>query len=156
MVKWSIIEPAIALTAASFATLRPLFSSRPKRALSVCSDDLAPSGKPSQETLVECEDEYPRQFAAMLGLSERYGVRTYVYADKKIVAKEDLERERLEAAWTAEDLEDSIEVSNLNPVKQTGESSRSVGESICTADNGWGRIDWASGYRTTVITQTSE
>ncbi|ESZ97274.1 hypothetical protein SBOR_2348 [Sclerotinia borealis F-4128] len=148
LVKWSIVEPAIALTAASFATLRPLFSAHPqKKAFSINSSDTsAPIGKNSQETLADSEDEYSTQFAAMLGLSESFGVRTYVYADKKIVLKEDIERQRLHMAWSPEELDDSIEISVLNAANRRGERSHS-GES---------HIDWASGYRTTVITQTSE
>ncbi|TGO30361.1 hypothetical protein BPAE_0006g01010 [Botrytis paeoniae] len=156
LVKWSIIEPAIALTAASFATLRPLFSTRQKKAFSIYSDKLTTAGKTSQETLVDSDDEYSKQFAAMLGLDDTCGVRTYVYADKKIVRKDDLERERLQAAWKAEESDDSIEVSVLSAGYQTGESSRSIGESSETGSRGGDRIDWASGYKTTVITQTSE
>ncbi|KAA8576086.1 hypothetical protein EYC84_006248 [Monilinia fructicola] len=149
LVKWSIVEPAIALTAASFATLRPLFSSgSQKKAVSIYSDTSAPTGKTSQETLVESEDEYSKQFAAMLGLSDTYGVRTYVYADKKIVPKEDVERQQLQAAWKAEEFDDSIEVSVMSAANQIGESSLQAGDER--------RIDWASGYKTTVITQTSE
>lgn len=92
----------------------------------------------------------------MLGLDDTYGVRTYVYADKKIVRKDDLERERLQAAWKAEESDDSIEVSVLSAGYQTGESSCSIGESSETEIRGGDRIDWASGYKTTVITQTSE
>lgn len=92
----------------------------------------------------------------MLGLSDTCGVRTYVYADKKIVRKDDLERERLQAAWKAEELDDSIEVSDLSAGYQSGESSRSIGESSETGSRGGEIIDWASGYKTTVITQTSE
>ncbi|KAF7923594.1 hypothetical protein EAE99_006853 [Botrytis elliptica] len=156
LVKWSIIEPAIALTAASFATLRPLFSARQKRTFSIYSDKSATAGKTSQETLVDSDDEYSKRFAAMLGLDDTYGVRTYVYADKKIVRKDDLERERLQAAWKAEESDDSIEVSVLSAGYQTGESSRSIGESSETGSRSGERIDWASGYKTTVITQTSE
>ncbi|KAI9641044.1 hypothetical protein NHQ30_010472 [Ciborinia camelliae] len=147
LVKWSIIEPAIALTAASFATLRPLFSSRPQRkAFSIYSNNSNPSGKSSRETLTASDDECSKEFAAMLGLSESYGVRTYVYADKKIVPKEEVERQRLRAARKAEELDDSTEDSVLSAVNRTGESGHS----------GRGHIDWASGYKTTVITQTSE
>ncbi|KAM0165943.1 hypothetical protein ACHAQE_002043 [Botrytis cinerea] len=156
LVKWSIVEPAIALTAASFATLRPLFNVHQKKAFSIYSDSSATAGKTSQETLVDSDDEYSKQFAAMLGLSDTCGVRTYVYADKKIVRKDDLERERLQAAWKAEELDDSIEVSDLSAGYQSGESSRSIAESSETGSRGGERIDWASGYKTTVITQTSE
>lgn len=84
----------------------------------------------------------------MLGLSDTYGVRTYVYADKKIVPKEDVERQQLQAAWKAEEFDDSIEVSVMSAANQIGESSLQAGDER--------RIDWASGYKTTVITQTSE
>ncbi|KAF7913690.1 uncharacterized protein EAF01_000096 [Botrytis porri] len=156
LVKWSIIEPAIALTAASFATLRPLFSARQKKAFSIYSDKSATAGKVSQDSLADSDDEFSKQFAAMLGLDDPYGVRTYVYADKKIVRKDDLERERLQAAWKAEESDDSIEVSVLSSGYQTGESSRSIGESSETGSRSGDKIDWASGYKTTVITQTSE
>lgn len=155
LVKWSIVEPAIALTAASFATLRPLFSSRSQKpGSSLYSNSSSRSGKDSQETLRNSEDECSQQFAAMLGLSERYGVRTYVYADKKIVPKEDVETQRLQAAWKNEDLDESLEASVLHGANQAGDSSRSAGETSPTGNSA--PIDWANGYKTTVITQTSE
>lgn len=92
----------------------------------------------------------------MLGLGDSYGVRTYVYSDKKIVPKEDAERQerqRLQEARKVEELDDSIDYSVLTAYP-TGESSYSVGDS--QAGGSGSRIDWASGYKTTVITQTSE
>ncbi|CAD6448128.1 8a9ae0a6-52cf-4c0d-a118-9221d71ff85e [Sclerotinia trifoliorum] len=154
LVKWSIVEPAIALTAASFATLRPLFSSRSQNQASSLYSNSSNRGKDSQETLRNSEDECSQQFAAMLGLSERYGVRTYVYADKKIVPKEDVETQRLQAAWKNEELDESIEASVLHGASQAGGGSRSTGETSPTENSA--AIDWASGCKTTVITQTSE
>ncbi|QSZ30857.1 hypothetical protein DSL72_000415 [Monilinia vaccinii-corymbosi] len=156
LLNWSIIEPAVALTAASFSTLRPLFSYFFQKKVSRSfSDPPRPTSVASQEKFFGDEDEYSKRFAAMLGLGETYGVRTYVYADKKIVLKQDTETEQSEDTWKAGESDGSIEINELSASSQTRESRGSVGGSSHMMHSVRG-INWASGYKTTVITQTSE
>ncbi|KAM3069179.1 hypothetical protein ACMFMG_010699 [Clarireedia jacksonii] len=138
LVKWSLVEPAIGLTAAAFATLRPLFQrllSRQRAFSSYSNASQNTVGKYSSDRSRASEDEYSKQFAAMLGLSARYGVRTYVYADHKIMLKEDMERAETEK-FKNEEMDDSMDASMLTHREQA--------------------IDWNQGVKTTVITQTLE
>lgn len=91
LVKWSIIEPAIALTAAAFATLRPLFQkffpSKPTILPPVKTGTQTSSSNASKENLDGkgqrySGDSYTSEFAQMLGLC-RTGVTTTIYADKQ-------------------------------------------------------------------------
>jgi hypothetical protein len=132
------VEPAIGLTAAAFATLRPLFQRILSRQRAFSSYSHASQGsirKYSTDRPRISEDEYSKQFAAMLGLSAQYGVRTYVYADRRIMLKEDMERAEAEK-YRNEERDDSMDVSMLGYREQT--------------------IDWNEGVKTTVITQTLE
>ncbi|PQE09016.1 hypothetical protein CJF32_00002615 [Rutstroemia sp. NJR-2017a WRK4] len=138
LVKWSLVEPAIGLTAASFATLRSLFQrilSRQRAYSSYSHTSKTSIRKYSTDRPRISEDEYSKQFAEMLGLSAQYGVRTYVYADRRIMLKEDLERAEAEKARNEEG-DDSMAASMLSHREQS--------------------IDWTAGVKTTVITQTLE
>ncbi|KAK0118583.1 hypothetical protein ONS95_007469 [Cadophora gregata] len=90
LVKWSMVEPAIAITAMNIATLRPLF----KNFLSsFASKRFDPSSIDSDETLRPSNDsrshfarrnsvsakDYSVEFAELLGLS-RVGVTTHISA----------------------------------------------------------------------------
>ncbi|RKF61244.1 putative integral membrane protein [Erysiphe neolycopersici] len=85
LIKWSLIEPAVALTAANIATLRPLtqkiFSKKrrqsrqrpPKLSLN------AIRGLSRKSSVC-----YSSEFADMLGLAVSPGVKTRVYADRTL------------------------------------------------------------------------
>lgn len=80
LIKWSLIEPAIALTAATLATLRPLtqklFSSKkipPKLSI-----------KTRHGLTRKSSVCHSSEFAEMLGLAVSPGVRTQVYADSTV------------------------------------------------------------------------
>ncbi|RKF71248.1 hypothetical protein GcM3_105016 [Golovinomyces cichoracearum] len=80
LIKWSLIEPAIALTAATLATLRPLtqklFSSKkipPKLSI-----------KTRHGLTRKSSVCHSSEFAEMLGLAVSPGARTQVYADSTV------------------------------------------------------------------------
>lgn len=87
LIKWSLIEPAVALTAANIATLRPLtqklFSKKrkpsrqrpPKLSLNIIR------GLSRKSSVC-----HSSEFADMLGLAVSPGVKTRVYADRSIDA----------------------------------------------------------------------
>lgn len=85
LIKWSLLEPAIALTAANIATLRPLtqklFSKkrRPSKSQPPKLSLNAIRGL-SRKSSVCCSSE----FADMLGLAVSPGVKTRVYADRRL------------------------------------------------------------------------
>lgn len=85
LVKWSMVEPAIGITAAAIATLRPLFSTfllrkRPGHSHDDDSDDrkLAESRQAVTPNARDGES-YGFEFAEMLGL-KRVGVTTVISA----------------------------------------------------------------------------
>ena len=78
-----MVEPAIAITAAAIATLRPMFKNffvfARKRFDSNIDDEDRPSGE-SQQSLKNSEyNAFSDEFAEMLGLS-RFGVTTHISA----------------------------------------------------------------------------
>lgn len=117
LVKWSMVEPAIGITAAAIATLRPLFT----KFLSVSRSDLAAAAaapSPSSYSLATSYTKesrpsgdsrktasrnssrtgpfgYSNEFAEMLGLST-YGVTTTVTAGRAEARGERRRRERSE------------------------------------------------------------
>ncbi|POS82427.1 hypothetical protein EPUL_005682, partial [Erysiphe pulchra] len=85
LIKWSLIEPAVALTAANIATLRPLtqklFSKkrRPSRQRPPKLSLNAIRGLSRKSSVC-----YSSEFADMLGLAVSPGVKTRVYADRSL------------------------------------------------------------------------
>lgn len=86
LVKWSMVEPAIAITAAAIATLRPMFKSffvfaRKRFDANIDGDD-----RPSEESKQSLNNSecnvFSDEFAEMLGLS-RYGVTTHISAGSR-------------------------------------------------------------------------
>ncbi|CCU79798.1 unnamed protein product [Blumeria hordei] len=80
LIKWSIIEPSVSLTAAALATMRPLFQGlfSPKSRL----PRLSISVREGYTTTLG--DSYPNEFAIMLGLAVSPGVKTTVYAENTL------------------------------------------------------------------------
>lgn len=113
LVKWSMVEPAIGITAAAIATLRPLFinflsmarkhnPASPPSTSTVTSytKDTRPSGDSrkaltSRGSAGSSSYGYSNEFAEMLGLST-YGVTTTVSAGKVETRGERRRRERME------------------------------------------------------------
>jgi len=84
LAKWSMVEPAIAITAMNFATLRPMFSSFLHFASKRFDNDVESiNTRPSAESRVRGNSvnakEYSAEFAELLGLS-RVGVTTHISA----------------------------------------------------------------------------
>ena len=144
--KWSLIEPAIALTAASFATLRPLFTailSRRRRAFSEISGNSAITlgNKANAHRYFRPfdKDEYTAQFAEMLGL-HGMGVTTFIYADRPVhirVDIGDIKKDPESSIWQKNpEYEDSMEISALS------DGTRNQ------------ILSWNEGVKTVVTTQT--
>lgn len=92
LAKWSIVEPAIGITAAAIATLRPLFmrflSFSAKRfpideSATSIAEDLSHSNESQGKTPPHRKSgqEWSPEFAEMLGLS-RFGVTTKITAEQ--------------------------------------------------------------------------
>ncbi|KAH8591728.1 hypothetical protein B0O99DRAFT_577950 [Bisporella sp. PMI_857] len=86
LVKWSMVEPAIGITAAAIATLRPLFANfltfATKRFANDSETSLASSTRTSTDNKSRISaQEYSPEFAEMLGL-KRLGTTTYISAAK--------------------------------------------------------------------------
>ncbi|PMD40948.1 hypothetical protein L207DRAFT_488948 [Hyaloscypha variabilis F] len=148
LVKWSMVEPAIAITAMNIATLRPMFKNffnfASKKLDSVDEDDGRPSGdsqKPfrGHANSVNAND-YSVEFAELLGLS-RVGVTTMITAGGS-----DAERSQMRKRFTmrrgssSKEKYDSESQTELNPVPVLNEN-----------------IDWVGGIKaTTVVTQSRQ
>ena len=146
--KWSMVEPAIAITAMNIATLRPMFKNffnfASKKLDSVDEDDGRPSGdsqKPfrGHANSVNAND-YSVEFAELLGLS-RVGVTTMITAGGS-----DAERSQMRKRFTmrrgssSKEKYDSESQTELNPVPVLNEN-----------------IDWVGGIKaTTVVTQSRQ
>lgn len=95
LVKWSMVEPAIAITAANIATLRPLLNTV------FCFSTKAVDSKVGEEESVTGESRLPNrhdrsavsakyyspEFADMLGLSPRASVTTQITAGRRSLNK---------------------------------------------------------------------
>jgi len=108
LVKWSMVEPAIGITAAAIATLRPLFANflsfasknlHTNESLTSFADATRTNSSPGESTksrmgtnINYCSDE----FAEMLGL-KRYGVTTHISAQKPPGWRERRRRAKKEA-----------------------------------------------------------
>jgi hypothetical protein len=114
LVKWSMVEPAIGITAAAIATLRPLFANFLKFGQkrytldSESSQTLTGSYKERMSTSSRNSGHsYSAEFAEMMGL-EKYGVTTHISA-----AKQPGWRERRRMAKRNSDAESMVQ---LKPV----------------------------------------
>jgi len=99
LVKWSMVEPAIGITAAAIATLRPLFAKfltmththEPPKPLSSSESSYRGSSSIEWSSMGSRRrpsgQEYTAEFAEMLGL-QRYGVTTRISAAKPLGWKE--------------------------------------------------------------------
>lgn len=141
--KWSIIEPAIALTAAAFATLRPLFQkatcctarSSPKVYTSSSETDTDNKSGSRAQLARYSGDSYTSEFAAMLGLS-RVGVTTTITANKRIRRDVD-DGEKGTRRWLGRHRKGDSET-ELHAIESCDES-----------------IDWKGGiHTTTTVTRT--
>ncbi|CZT51138.1 related to integral membrane protein [Rhynchosporium secalis] len=159
LVKWSMVEPAIAITAMNIATLRPLFT----RFLSHASKQFDSSTQSEYQTRSSGESRhnftgrdsisaalYSTEFAELLGLS-RVGVTT------QITAGGNEKRDHMRKRWR---LHRSIH--SLSGQKQKDEKWRTYNESQTelstvpsTADTSdiehVGAVDWAAGITTTTV-----
>jgi len=148
LVKWSMVEPAIAITAMNIATLRPLFKNfhfSSKRFDNSIDDDEGRTSGDSQKRLrahgnsVNASD-YSVEFAELLGLS-RVGVTTLITAGGNDAEKNQMrKRFALRRPSTIREKSDTESQTELNPVP-------------CLPDH----IDWSAGIKaTTVVTQSRQ
>ncbi|CAG8955036.1 hypothetical protein HYFRA_00007050 [Hymenoscyphus fraxineus] len=89
LVKWSMVEPAIAITASNIATLRPLVKNSFFFARRRFDSDLDSDGRPSYDSTYTSKSEnrtrpqeYSAEFAEMLGLT-KVGVTTEISANNQ-------------------------------------------------------------------------
>lgn len=146
LMKWSLIEPAIALTAASFATLRPLFTtmlSRRRRAFSEISGNsgITTGNKAHAHRYFRPfdKDDYTAQFAEMLGLTGM-GVTTLIYADRPVRISGDrgyIKKDPEGPIWQkSPEYDESMEISSLSDGTKNH------------------ILNWNEGVKTVVTTQT--
>lgn len=145
LAKWSMIEPAIAITAMNIATLRPMFKSvlhfASKRFDSNDEEAKRPSGESGttmrSRNSVSAKD-YSVEFAELLGLS-RVGVTTHISAGGS-----QLEKDQLRKRFTLR--------KSMTKISQHNESQtelNAVSPSMMLGDG----IDWMGGIKaTTVVT----
>ncbi|KAL2064632.1 hypothetical protein VTL71DRAFT_3769 [Oculimacula yallundae] len=152
LVKWSMVEPAIAITAMNIATLRPLF----KNFLSFASkrfdstidseDQTRPSGD-SRHNLagqrVSAKD-YSVEFAELLGLS-RVGVTTHISAGGS-----EAERDRLRNRWTSRRGHSYKEEKRRSDDESQMELNY-VGGNTTVNTLEQGAVDWNAGIKTTTV-----
>ncbi|KAE8447097.1 hypothetical protein EG329_011081 [Mollisiaceae sp. DMI_Dod_QoI] len=141
LAKWSMIEPAIAITATNIATLRPMFKNvlqfANKRFDNVDEEEAKrPSGE-SRTTMHTRNSvsakEYSMEFAELLGLS-RVGVTTHISAGQP-------EKDYLRKRFTLR--------KSLTKISQVNESQTELKAAPSTPDG----IDWSGGIKaTTVVT----
>lgn len=159
LVKWSMVEPAIAITAMNIATLRPMFKNffffARKRFDSNIDDD-EEATRPSADSTLKLRrntiqnsvsaKEYSVEFAEMLGLS-RVGVTTEISAGGSMPERDHFKKRFSTAKRMKFGNEkvryDSESQTELNYVTSPGKSPADGAESF----------DWSSGIKaTTVIT----
>lgn len=149
LVKWSMVEPAIAITAMNIATLRPLFKNffhfaSKKFDGSTDEEDGRVSGdsqKPfrGHANSVNAND-YSVEFAQLLGLS-RVGVTTMITAGES-----DAERNQMKKRF-------SMRRGSSSREKSDNESQTELNPVPSLSDN----IDWSGGIKaTTVVTQSRQ
>ncbi|PMD63906.1 uncharacterized protein K444DRAFT_522085 [Hyaloscypha bicolor E] len=149
LVKWSMVEPAIAITAMNIATLRPMFKNffhfASKKFDGSIDENEGRASDDSQKRFrghsnsVNAND-YSVEFAQLLGLS-RVGVTTLITAGGS-----DAERNQMRKRFTLRrgsamrEKSDSESQTELNPVPTLGDE-----------------IDWSGGIKaTTVVTQSRQ
>jgi hypothetical protein len=148
LVKWSMVEPAIAITAMNIATLRPLFKNfhfSSKRFDGSIDDEEGRMSGDSQKRLrahgnsVNAND-YSVEFAQLLGLS-RVGVTTLITAGGSDAERNQMrKRFALRRPSTLREKSDSESQTELNPVQSPTDY-----------------IDWSGGIKaTTVVTQSRQ
>ncbi|KAG4427946.1 hypothetical protein IFR05_016572 [Cadophora sp. M221] len=152
LVKWSMVEPAIAITAMNIATLRPLF----KNFLSFASkrfdssidteDSMRPSGDSrtnfARRNSVSAKD-YSVEFAELLGLS-RVGVTTHISAGGS-----EAERDQLRKRWTLRKSGRSFKEEKQRTYNESQTELNSVfGDSNIQER---GAVDWHAGIKTTTV-----
>lgn len=167
LVKWSLVEPAIAITAMNIATLRPMFKNffffaRKRFDHSTDSSD---NTRPSGESTVKLRSgsnnnntvsakEYSVEFAEMLGLS-RVGVTTEISAGGS-----KSERSRLRSRFQSSRMGVSLRDFKTEKVKHDSESQTELNEglSIWHLDGSASDpLDWSQGIKaTTVITRVDD
>ncbi|CZR67242.1 related to integral membrane protein [Phialocephala subalpina] len=144
LAKWSMIEPAIAITAMNFATLRPMFKNVLRFASKSFDSNDEEAKRPSGESgttmrtrnSVSAKD-YSVEFAELLGLS-RVGVTTHISAGGS-----QLEKDQLRKRFTLR--------KSMTKISQRNESQTELNAvSPMMPDDG---IDWTGGIKaTTVVT----
>ncbi|PVH79007.1 hypothetical protein DL98DRAFT_461678 [Cadophora sp. DSE1049] len=152
LVKWSMVEPAIAITAMNIATLRPLF----KNFLSFASKRFDPSID-SDETLRPSNDsrsqfarrnsvsakDYSVEFAELLGLS-RVGVTTHISAGGSAA-----ERDQLRKRWTLRRSGRSFKEEKQRSYNESQTELNSVLGDANVQERG--AVDWHAGIKTTTV-----
>jgi len=141
LVKWSMVEPAIAITASNIATLRPLFKNffmfASKRFDSQIDDEERVSGDskfPLRQDLNSVNARlYSPEFAEMLGLS-RIGVTTQISAGGS-VPERDSNRRKFSLARAMSYGEKAESQTELNSVHHLSK----------------GAVDWGAGIHTTTV-----
>lgn len=150
--KWSMVEPAIGITAAAIATLRPLFNSclHRKSEKSIMSSTDAGSTTTSKVRPSIGQDEYNSEFADMLGL-RRIGVTTLISASpkngsgflglrrKRPSANEDTDRFRPRTA-EMDCSSSQTELNRVGTISAAGDETPPV------------EFDWNKGIRMTTVT----
>jgi hypothetical protein len=149
LVKWSMVEPAIAITAMNIATLRPLFKNffnfASKRFDGSIDEDEGRASGDSQKRLrahgnsVNAND-YSVEFAELLGLS-RVGVTTLITAGGSDAERSQMrKRFALRRPSTVKEKSDTESQTELNPVPSLSD-----------------HINWGAGIKaTTVVTQSRQ
>ncbi|KAH7348846.1 hypothetical protein BKA65DRAFT_525848 [Rhexocercosporidium sp. MPI-PUGE-AT-0058] len=153
LVKWSMVEPAIAITAMNIATLRPLFrnflSFASKRFDS--SIDTEDNARPSADSRTNfarrnsvSAKDYSVEFAELLGLS-RVGVTTHISAGGS-----EAERDQLRKRWTVR--KSSRTFKEEKQRSYNNESQTELNSVLADANiQEQGAVNWTAGIKTTTV-----
>ncbi|KAJ5054539.1 uncharacterized protein L3040_000810 [Drepanopeziza brunnea f. sp. 'multigermtubi'] len=157
LAKWSMVEPAIAITAMNIATLRPLFtrnlfqfaSKRFDRSTDVAKDTLRPPDLGTdynRDNSISGKD-FSVEFAALLGLS-RVGVTTEIYAGSAPPSESEKWRNKWKRRGEIDHQlmervnESQTELQLLSAEDAAGPSHRELSR---------GAINWDEGIKTTTV-----
>jgi hypothetical protein len=155
LIKWSMVEPAIAITAMNIATLRPLFknvlffaSKQFDSSIDDDDDNLRPPGDRrsnfAQRNSVSAKD-YSVEFAELLGLS-RVGVTTHISAG----GGSEAERDQPPIRWTAQKNGRGVKEEKQRGLNHDSESELSsiLGDADVQER---GAVNWTLGIKTTTV-----
>ncbi|KAK6580089.1 hypothetical protein PZA11_007111 [Diplocarpon coronariae] len=150
LVKWSMVEPAIAITAMNIATLRPLFQNLFSYASQRFESPLDGDGAARRQRLNSvAAKEYSTDFANLLGLS-RVGVTTHISAGIPDGTEKDkrrwVRRKRGRSRKRARSEKQLMERGNESQTELTRVDHGSRDRNLSR-----GPVNWESGIQTTTV-----